>query len=239
MAWKKVATGPLAGAELCCWGDSDEISRQMVAGTHDSFFYDDPAVRQALTGALCWDVGAHFGYHSLAFASFGGRVVAFEPNPRNAARCKLNLDRNPSLGNRICLQNEALTDQDGIVEFIQSDDLSGPSSGSHLSGATKPLEASIYRNFRPVRLSGRKADSLIAEGKPAPSVMKIDVEGAELLTLKGARGLLQHQKPLLLLEIHHIRLMYHLHPFLEELGYHLRMAEGADDSPSRCFVIAS
>lgn len=237
--WKKVRQGPLSGIELCFWGDSEEITQQMIAGTHDGFFYEDLEVKQALAGSLCWDVGAHFGYHSLAFASLGGRVMSFEPNPQNAARCKLNLDKNPALNSRIRLRNEALSDRDGVVEFIQSDDLSGPSSGSHLSGATKPLADSVYRHFQKVRVPGRRADSLIAEGEDAPTVMKIDVEGAELLVLEGARELLQRKKPLLLIEVHHIRLMFHLRPFLENYGYRLRLVESADDSPSRCFVIAS
>jgi FkbM family methyltransferase len=225
--------------ELCCWGDSEEITQQMIGGTHDRFFYEDPAVKQALKDSLCWDVGAHFGYHSLAFASLGGKVVAFEPNAKNAARCKLNLGRNLTLSSRIRLRNEALSDHDGVIEFMQSDDLSGPSSGSHLSDAAKPLAESVYRHFQQVRVPGRRADSLIAEGENAPTVMKIDVEGAELLVLEGARELLQRKKPLLFLEIHHIRLMFFIHPFLEKYGYQLRLLEGADDSPSRCFVIAS
>lgn len=239
--WKKVLHGPLAGSELCFLGEYEEIAREMVSGAHDSFFYADPILKQSLKQSLCWDVGAHFGYHSLAFASLGARVVAFEPNPKNAARLKLNLERNPLLADKIRLRSEALSNHDGVVSFFQSNDLSGPSSGSHLADATKPLDNSVYRNFEAVRIPARQADSLIAGGEESPGVMKIDVEGAELLMLQGARELLQRKKPLLLIEVHHIKLMFHLRPFLGSFHYKMRLAEGpgVDDCPSRCFVIAS
>lgn len=239
--WEKVAQGPLAGVELCFVGGEEEISREMVSGTHDNFFYADPAVKRALCQSLCWDVGAHFGYHSLGFASLGARVVAFEPNPENAARLNLNCERNPSLAGKIHLRREALTDHDGIVNFLLSKDLSGPSSGSHLAAATKPLNNSVYKNFHTVQIPARRVDSLISEGEESPSIMKIDVEGAELLMLKGACELLKRKKPLLLIEVHHIRIMFHLRPFLESFHYNLRLAEGAgvEDCPSRCFLVAN
>ena len=230
--------GPLTGVELCFEGDSEEIARQMVTGEHDRFFYEDPRVKHALPHSLCWDVGAHFGYHSLAFASMGASVVAFEPHPQNAARLRLNLGRNPSLADRIRLRTEALSNHDDVSEFILSDDLTGPSSGSHLAGATKPLSSVVYKKFQHGRVNTRRVDSLIAEGEESPSVIKIDIEGAELLMLQGAKELLRRKKPLLLIEVHHIHLMFHLGPFLGDFQYRLHLVEGADDCASRCFVIA-
>lgn len=239
--WKKVKNGPLAGAELYFSGEHEEVAQKLAAGIHDDFFYSDPVLRQAISRSLCWDVGAHFGYHSLGFASLGARVVAFEPNSENTARLKLNLQKNPALAKNIRIRSEALSDHDGIANFMQSSDLSGPSSGSHLSNATKPLDSLVYRNFQLVRTTARRADSLILEGEESPGVIKIDVEGAELLVLHGAHELLREKKPLLLVEVHHINLMFHLRYFLENFNYTLRLIEDAseDSCPSRCFISAS
>lgn len=235
----KVLGGPLTGAELCLTNLIEGSTHDMITGTFDSFFYEDKVIMQILPRALCWDIGSHFGYHSLAFSALGAQVVAFEPNPLNALRLKLNLDRNPFLAGRIRVRTEALTNQDNSIDFIQSDDLAGPSSGSHIEGAITPLAHSIYEGFQRVRITGARADSLIANGEQPPEVLKIDIEGAELLMLQGAQSLLRHTKPLLLLEVHHIRLMFHLRPFLESFGYHLRLANDPHEQASRCFVIAN
>src|SRR5262249_21760944 len=88
-AWRRVAAGPLAGAELYVATDAVDTWRDMVAGTHDGFLFDAVSRFHALEGRVCWDIGAHFGYHTLSFAALVGnlgRVIAFEPNPANLAR---------------------------------------------------------------------------------------------------------------------------------------------------------
>lgn len=237
-AWHRVAAGPLAGAELCFTDATQGGWREMVAGTYDDFLYRELAARWKVQGAVCWDVGAHFGYHSLGFAALGAQVVAFEPNPHNAGRLRANLERNPQLGARVRVRAEALSNSDGAIEFLQSADLAETSSGSHLAGAVVPLADLIYEQFERVVVPAVRADTLIAGGEAPPTVMKIDVEGAEQLVLEGAQELLRRHKPLLLLEVHHIQLMFHLRPLLEGHDYRLSLAEEARAEPSRCFLIA-
>jgi len=237
-AWHCVQAGPLAGAELRFCGLRHPSWREMVAGTFDTFLHTALQARHRVADAVCWDVGAHFGYHSLALAAQGARVVAFEPNTHNAARFRENLERNPALATRIKLRPEALSDHDGTVEFLESADLVETSSGSHLAAATVPLAAATYEGFLPVKVPCMRADSLVASGEVPPAVMKIDVEGAELLVLEGAGELLRRYHPLLLIEVHHIRLMFHLRPLLEGHGYRLTLADEAHAEPSRCFVVA-
>lgn len=236
--WHRVQAGPLAGAELCFDSLRQPAWREMVAGTFDAFLHQELRTRRAVGGTVCWDVGAHFGYHSLALAAQGAQVVAFEPNAHNAARLRDNLARNPALAGRVRLRPEALSDREGTLEFVQSADLDETSSGSHLAAATPPSDGAVYEHFQHVTVPCARADSLIAAGEAPPAVMKIDVEGAELLVLEGARELLRRHKPLLLMEVHHIRLMFHVRPLLEGCGYRLVLADEAHAEPSRCFVIA-
>lgn len=237
-AWHRVAAGPLAGAELCFTDVTQGGWREMAAGTFDSFLYRELAARRDVKGAVCWDVGAHFGYHSLGFAALGAQVVAFEPNPHNAARLRANLERNPLLGARVRVRTEALSNADGPIQFVQSADLAETSSGSHLAGAVVPLAEFVYEQFERVSVTGVRADTLLAAGEAPPAVMKIDVEGAEQLVLEGARELLLRHKPLLLLEVHHIRLMHHIPPLLAGLGYRCQLVDEEHAEPSRCFMVA-
>lgn len=238
LGWHRVVGGPLAGAEMCFSDVSQGSWREMVMGTFDGFLYRELAVRQDVKGLVCWDVGAHFGYHSLGFAALGAKVVAFEPNPHNAARLRANLDRNPRLAARVSLRALALSNADGPSQFVQSADLAETSSGSHLADAVAPSPELVYENFERLPVMAARTDSLLAGGEAPPAVMKIDVEGAEQLVLEGARELLRRHRPLLLLEVHHIRLMFHLRPLLEGFGYRLSLANETHAEPSRCFIIA-
>ena len=61
-----------------------------------------------------------------------------------------------------------------------------------------------------------------------PDVVKVDVEGAELLVLRGARALLLNGSPVILCEIHPVQMRTcgssekELHAFLDEVGYDLQ-----------------
>lgn len=211
----------------------------MLAGTYDAFIYEAIAGRRNLRDATCWDVGAHVGYHSLVFAGLGAQVLAFEPNQHNAARLRAHLERNPTLARNIRHLAVAVSDQDGEMAFVQSGDMKGGSSGSHLAAGLPPLAPRVYAASERLMVPTVRMDTLIDRGERAPDVIKIDVEGAELLALQGARRLLVEKKPLLLIEVHHICLMFHLQRMFPQLGYTARILDEQNACPSRCFIMAS
>jgi FkbM family methyltransferase len=237
--WFKVKAGPLVGAELLLPSSTEGAWGEMVEGTFDAFLYEALKSGHGPEGLVCWDIGAHFGYHSLALAALGGEVVAFEPNQYNAERLQANLERNPKLAKHVRHLPLAVSDRDGEVTFVESGDLKGKSSGSHLAEATPPLEGKHYQDFTRRKVRAVRMDSLIAEGEKAPDVVKIDIEGAEYLALQGGRKLLSEKKPLLLVEVHHICLMFYIQRFLLELGYETKLLDESGAIPSRCFLMAT
>jgi FkbM family methyltransferase len=236
--WFTVASGPAKGAQLFLPHAQDGAWQEMVAGTFDAFLYAAVTEHRSLAGAVCWDVGAHIGYHSLGFASQGAQVLAFEPNRENAERLRLHLEKNASLGSRIRVLSVALSDRDGEMSFVQDRSIEMGSSGSHLADGLPPLDRDSYARFERVSVSAVRADTLVARGERAPDLMKIDVEGAELMVLEGARKLLAEKRPILLMEVHHICLMLHIQKLLLEAGYQSRILDAANALPSRCFIIA-
>jgi len=243
--WVRIRDGPLRQHELLLAPESPALwNREMLEGRYDSFLYD--ALAQSgvkIEAATIWDVGAHIGYHSLCFASLvgpSGRVAAFEPNPYNSDRFQQNLERNPDLAQRISLFQFALSDTDGEEMFRFSTEVdNGKSSGSHLQQAITPENAKAYRSFAETHVRTFRADTLKNECQaPAPSVMKIDVEGAEFSVLKGSSGLLSSEKPILFIEIHNISMMFNVQRFLYRFGYELSMFRTEHDSISRGFFLA-
>jgi FkbM family methyltransferase len=151
---------------------------------------EDLAFMATVLYALCpgdtyLDVGSHFGLYALAAAALvgtSGSVVAFEPTPASASLVRRNVTLN-GLGNRVRLEEAAVTDRPGTVSFTAS----GTSSQNALS-TIAPFKGSSAA--RPDTLHVR-AVALDAYFDPKRrTVAKIDVEGAELLVLRGARALL-------------------------------------------------
>jgi FkbM family methyltransferase len=143
-------------------------------------------------GDVAIDVGANVGLLAVPLAlAVGpeGRVLAVEPLPENVERLEGNLRRN-ELGN-VTVVTAAAGAEDGEVQLQVAAD----SAFSSVGTVTK------YRVAGALRVPCRRLDSLWEElGRPRVALVKIDVEGAELSVLDGARELLQSSRPVLLVE---------------------------------------
>lgn len=169
--------------------------RLWSVSTAKNYFYDRfvPGKAACLpqllrAGETVWDIGAHCGYTVLIeSAAIGptGRCIAFEPNPRNRHLLGLHLKWN-RLTN-VAVLPYAISGADGELSFGWENNQRDSSISSHLGGAGWKV---------PVR----HIDGLIASGEaPAPTFLKIDVEGAELELLRGAARLLAHEPNLLII----------------------------------------
>lgn len=164
-------------------------------------------------GATVLDVGAHVGYYTLlsaVLAGPGGKVHAFEPNPANADFLRRHVRIN-RLGN-VRVEQAAVSDRAGRARF----DFGTGSGTGHLADAGA-LEV------RTLRL-----DDYCAEHGLAPTAVKIDVEGAEMSVLKGARETLARHHPTLFLSTHGAEVHAASLAFLSGLGYRPRPILGGD-----------
>lgn len=160
-------------------------------GTHEEPVQAAMASRVA-PGATVYDVGAHAGFFSLLLSELvgaGGRVLAFEPQPENAARLLANVTAN--LRANIELHAVALSDTPGTGRMA-------PHSSS--------LEGALIANESPESsarsVNATTIDALVANGAPPPTLMKIDVEGAEGRVIAGARRTIAAHAPVMIIEMH-------------------------------------
>jgi FkbM family methyltransferase len=162
------------------------------------------------------DVGAHVGFYSLLASRIvgrTGRVVAFEPLPRNLhfleRHLRLNGIRNVSVF------EAAVSDTVGILDFAEGED---SSSGRLDQRGTLRVETITLDS-----LWQKKAI-------PSPRVIKIDVEGAEAAVLNGASALLTAVRPVILLAGHGWDKQKECRDILTRLAYRLVMTrDGAAD----------
>lgn len=242
LEWVRFSGGPLAGREMYIdlgvptW-------KAMAGGDYEPFIFESLGAEGGYESKTVWDVGAFMGYHALAFAALvgpAGRVVTFEPNPYNVERIRLNLGRSPDLAERVQIVGDALSNEDGQTSFTFSPSVdTGNSSGSHIAGAFAPEVPSVYESFERITVNTVRADTLLREGRvPAPSLIKMDVEGAEMMVLEGAVEMLSEVRPVMLIEVHHIVTMMQTQELLTGLGYELKVVHVEEDSASRCHVLA-
>jgi FkbM family methyltransferase len=238
--WERVAAGPLAGREILIDRRGTGAWEDMLAGRFDAEIYD--AIAQALPprGGIIWDVGAHIGFHSLGFAALvgpTGRVVGFEPNPSNRERLTQNVERNADLASRIEILPCCLSDQVGTCPFVLSHDIdSGASSMSFLADTDPFVDPATSARWDRLVVPVRTADALIQDGRPAPDVMKIDVEGAELLVLRGAAETMKSRRPAVIVETHSARLLFEITEWFYTHSYQVRLL--AELAPSRVLLCA-
>jgi FkbM family methyltransferase len=239
--WVRISSGPLAGRELF---SNDHLPnwRALADGDYEPFIFDSLG-QDGYEGKTVWDIGAYVGYHALAFAALvgpTGAVVTFEPNPYNVERVMMNLERNPDLASRIKVVQKALANEDGETTFLLSPLIeSGESSGSHMTSAFAPEAPDVYEDFEEITVETVKADTLLSTGQfPAPDLVKMDVEGAELMVLQGGTRLLADRHPSLLIEVHHIVTMFETQKLLTDLDYNLEIINMDQDSSSRCHLLA-
>ena len=143
--------------------------------------------RAARRGTLAIDCGANYGYFAHVMAHFvgaAGHVVAIEPNPMIGILLKDSLRVNGFQSRTSVIEQAAWDTPHQEVEFMVPD--------------THPMNAKLQSlNRRQNREESNKVaivrtmvlDELLALGRPV-SVLKIDVEGAELETLCGAEKLI-------------------------------------------------
>src|SRR5205807_4627105 len=151
-------------------------------------------------GMIVLDVGANQGYYTLLSSrKVGpqGRVLAFEPSPREMRRLKVHLRLNN------CRNVETSSSALGaIAETGQLHVVQGSESGCN---SLRPPDVLQPTSQLPVRIE-RLDDVLKARDFEPVDFIKLDVEGAELSVLQGASELLtRSRRPVILAEVQDIR----------------------------------
>jgi FkbM family methyltransferase len=152
----------------------------------------------AALGMTVFDVGAHAGYYTLMLSRIvgpAGKVFAFEANPRNLAHLKTHVRINDLRNVEII--EAAVTDRQGETRFA-GDGYDGKLSATGILVPT-------------VRL----------DDYPPPDLIKMDIEGAETLALKGAEHILSKQRAKLFVAVHEGEPQIETPALLKSHGYML------------------
>jgi FkbM family methyltransferase len=141
------------------------------------------------------DIGANHGSFSIvasALVGVSGRIIAVEPQPRLARLVQRSLAENCRCP--FTVLQIACADFTGEAAFFV------PRRSSGSAGLYKRFSATAAT--RCLRVPVRPFDDALDWRRLAGRVvMKIDIEGAELAFVRGARRALRHLRPVLVLEL--------------------------------------
>ena len=203
----RILGGPLRGwrwipaaASHGCWLGTFERAEQ------------DVFARTIRPGDVVYDLGANVGFYTLLAAKLAGptgRVVAFEPVPRNLGYLRRHL----ALNHRedVTVVAAAVSDRSGTARFRD-----GP---AHTVGTLAADGGSDGYDVDVVALDDYTASP--ATVLPAPRVIKIDVEGAEADVLRGAHRVLRTVRPIVLLSTHSTALRLECIALLRDADYNV------------------
>ena len=175
-------------------------------------------------GSVFYDVGAHIGVVSMYAAQLvgvNGRVFAFEAAPENASRLQEHLSRNnlPQIQMIGC----AIWSSRGRVRFERA-----PAQSSRNGGAVATQSTTETNDI--IEIDAVALDDFI-QGNPLPTVIKIDVEGAEADVLRGSEEVFRRAKPILICEVHNDRAEANVTRWLEERAYQFDWLEDTRQFP--------
>lgn len=167
-------------------------------------------------GMVAFDVGANVGFFTLLASRIvgaSGSVVSFEPLSENLGALRRHIAINGVTNVKVVAA--AVSDSCGHERFAVAPD---PAMGS-------------LSEDGPVVVATVALDDLVHRGEiPAPGFLKIDVEGAELRVLEGAREVLSAGHPPVVVSAHGWQLYEACSAFLRDVGYRVTLAkDGAAD----------
>jgi FkbM family methyltransferase len=128
---------------------------------------------------VLYDIGACVGLVTVHAAVKGAHVAAFEPDPGFRCRLETNLRLNHLNSRQVQVLDWAVSDSRGNV-LLYTDGIAGKSPS---------LRGTSQRGQIPVRTASID-DAIEQHELPVPDILKIDIEGAEILALRGMRQLL-------------------------------------------------
>jgi len=150
---------------------------------------------------LVIDVGANVGWFSVLGAQAGRQVVAYEPDAR-CADLLAETARTNGWEQRLRIRRAAVGAESRVALLRGAPNNAG---GAHISDEGVPVDM--------VTLDEELQGASVC-------LIKLDIEGYELAALRGAAGLLQHQRPTLFIEHHHESCV-EIWGLLESLNYNL------------------
>ena len=170
-------TTPTESFRVEKFGDEKEFTQLILNEIHPSNVF--------------FDIGACVGLVSVYAARKGANVIAFEPDLIYRSRLLKNLMLNDL--HNVKIIEWAVSDEHGETYLYTEENADGRSPSLRNDGNRKAVKV----------FTDTIDDALARNELPKPDILKMDIEGAEILALRGMKNLLDSNPPrTIFIEIH-------------------------------------
>jgi len=219
---------------------SDGIGLGIAQGTYER--HEIEFVKSNLkAGQTFVDLGANIGLFSIIASSIvksTGKVYALEALSNNVAMLKRSIGENPFCRNVTAIR-AIVADRsrgDMFIAHQPLEDGSGSSGGSFIVDGSESLPPFLRKES----VQQDTLDKLIGTKTPVHFI-KMDIEGAEALAMRGAKRILTEQSPIILSEVHTDQLLaiskvnwMEYFNLMKQFGYRAHFIKNAKlDAPAR------
>ncbi len=193
------------------------------------------------------DIGAYVGTYSIPVGKIHNgavNVIAFEPAPHCFSLLQRHLALNHVEGN-VHIEELACGDFSGSAHFVLTEcTLDCPPSSENRLHIEKMSNGAEGNGI--IKVGIVSLDDYVARNGISADYVKIDVEGAELQVLRGAKRLLRTERPIVFCELHKFNWdKFHaseaqLNDLLAEVGYEMEdimTGKPLIEIPEHCHVI--
>ena len=148
---------------------------------------------------VIFDIGCNIGYTALLalIQNPNKRMILVDPNPEALKRAAMTIIEN-NLGSSLSYMSAFVGETvDETVKFYTVG--SGAAGSMYASHAVTAASNNMFLNVKTVTL-----DYLYEYYELQPDLIKIDVEGAETLVMKGAKTIAKETRCTFFIEMHHV-----------------------------------
>jgi FkbM family methyltransferase len=144
---------------------------------------------------IFYDIGANYGFYTYLALEFCKEVHSFEPLPDVFQNLKINLEN----VNCVFLNQVALSNKDSQTRiYLPANSGLDTSAGSTIVEET--LDKHHYKFSKSLEIETTTLDNYL-KNHNKPTIIKLDVEGAESLVIEGGYEFFKNNSPIIAMEV--------------------------------------
>ena len=182
-------------------------------------YYDDEIITRLSScleeNSIAFDIGANVGFYSVPIGAtlqkLGGKLYAFEPVRSNFNRLSANISAN-NLEQSVFAYRLALGDEEGEIAMSMENNMNAATGNAVM--VKGKVSTDYYGTYSSAQIT--RLDTFAEKHKiKSCRLIKIDVEGAEAMFLRGGQSFLSKARPIIYGEFNNLLMPKYGDTFLD------------------------